>query len=435
MLFGFKRAQDKDIDVDEKTSISLKMFQSINDHVAYIAFETDGTIIDVNSLFLGAMGYENKAEVIGQHHRIFCDSNYVNSDSYTVFWRELASGHSQQGEFHRIKKNGEDIWIEATYIPVCDEHNRVEYVFKIASDVTQKHLNLGSQLAISEALSYSQAIIEFTPDGTILNANDNFCHAVGYRKSEIVGRHHKMFCTQQFYDENPHFWTALSRGELNSGLFERVHKDGHPIWIEASYNPIKGANGKIIKVIKFASDISERILKSQAVSEASKFAQTTALETVSLTEEGAASLMRANELSSSVVTSVVDANETIHQLSEQSKQITQIVTTISSIAEQTNLLALNAAIEAARAGEYGRGFAVVADEVRNLASNTSKATSEITDIVSRNSDLAKSSEGNMSEIEQGINTCNTELEQAKQLIEQIRIAADNVASSVGELGD
>ncbi|MES0984154.1 methyl-accepting chemotaxis protein, partial [Vibrio cholerae] len=129
------------------------------------------------------------------------------------------------------------------------------------------------------------------------------------------------------------------------------------------------------------------------------------------------------------------ANALMTDLSSQSQRITQIVTTINKIAEQTNLLALNAAIEAARAGEYGRGFAVVADEVRSLASNTSQATSEIDNIVKRNSQLTEQSGQTMEQIQAKVTEFNHMLQQTQSLIEQIQHAAENVQKTVSNIVD
>ncbi|WP_415860760.1 methyl-accepting chemotaxis protein [Vibrio metschnikovii] len=127
------------------------------------------------------------------------------------------------------------------------------------------------------------------------------------------------------------------------------------------------------------------------------------------------------------------ANELMGQLAGQSKQIVQIVTTISSIADQTNLLALNAAIEAARAGEYGRGFAVVADEVRSLAANTSKATDEISTIVKRNTELTTTSEASLDSVRSKVTECNNQLSITKTLIEEIRKGAVYVAETIEKI--
>lgn len=112
-----------------------------------------------------------------------------------------------------------------------------------------------------EAVSKSQAIIEFDPDGTILSANENFCGAMGYHLEEIKGRHHRVF-VEPGYAEGPEyrsFWADLARGEAKVAEFQRFGKGGKEVWIQASYNPIFDAAGKVYKVVKFATDITGRV--------------------------------------------------------------------------------------------------------------------------------------------------------------------------------
>lgn len=117
--------------------------------------------------------------------------------------------------------------------------------------------NLRGQL---EALSKSQAVIEFDLKGNILFANDNFLDALGYSLDEVVGKHHSLFVDDAYRHSHEYrdFWTNLGRGEFQSGEFCRITKQGKRIWIEASYNPIFDAEGKPFKVVKFASDITEK---------------------------------------------------------------------------------------------------------------------------------------------------------------------------------
>lgn len=111
------------------------------------------------------------------------------------------------------------------------------------------------------AVSKSQAVIEFQMDGTIITANDNFCKAMGYALDEIVGRHHSMFVeeTTRQSHEYREFWTRLNRGENLPGEYKRIAKGGREIVINASYNPIADATGKLVKVVKFASDVTEMV--------------------------------------------------------------------------------------------------------------------------------------------------------------------------------
>ncbi|MEZ5994115.1 MAG: PAS domain S-box protein, partial [Hyphomonadaceae bacterium] len=122
-------------------------------------------------------------------------------------------------------------------------------------NVTQTRMNAG----MLEALGRAQAIIEFNLDGTIVNANENFCQTMGYSLGEIQGKHHSMFAPPDYARsaEYKTFWDKLNRGEFASGKFLRLGKGGREIWIEATYNPILDGNGKPFKVVKFASDVTQ----------------------------------------------------------------------------------------------------------------------------------------------------------------------------------
>ncbi|MEM6331618.1 MAG: PAS domain-containing methyl-accepting chemotaxis protein, partial [Planctomycetota bacterium] len=109
-----------------------------------------------------------------------------------------------------------------------------------------------------EALSRSQAVIEFELDGTVITANDNFLQTVGYTLDEVRGRHHRMFVDSKTAQSPEYelFWRRLRSGEFDAGQYPRVAKDGSTVWIQASYNPIFDCNGKPVKVVKFATDIT-----------------------------------------------------------------------------------------------------------------------------------------------------------------------------------
>jgi methyl-accepting chemotaxis protein len=122
------------------------------------------------------------------------------------------------------------------------------------------------------AIGRSQAVIEFKLDGTIVTANQNFLDAMGYSLPEIQGKHHSMFVPADQRDSAEYrgFWAALNRGEYQAAEFKRVAKGGREIWIEASYNPILDGSRKPIKIVKFATDITQKKLHNMA--DASKIA-------------------------------------------------------------------------------------------------------------------------------------------------------------------
>ncbi|MDU7582786.1 PAS domain-containing methyl-accepting chemotaxis protein [Aeromonas sp.] len=413
--------------LDEEQGI----IEAIKAGAATVIFSPEGIIQEASTPFLALMGY-GAAELIGQPHSQLCPRAWGESGDYRQFWRRLAQGEVQSGTFERVNRQGETRWLEATYFPVKHQ-GRVTRVLKIASDVTEQHQRLGRLEALTEALDRSRAMIEFTPNGDIIHANANFLSVMGYTLGEIAGRHHRIFCDEAFLREQPRFWEELARGQFKSGLFMRHNSRGQAVWLEATYNPIRDGSGKVVRVVKFASDITARIEQNHATREAARLAHSTAQETLHSAEEGAGLLRAVVQTSSLIASQVDEAIALIGQLNEQSRSIEAIVSTISSIADQTNLLALNAAIEAARAGEQGRGFAVVADEVRQLAARTSLSTDEIARVVQKNRELTARVTDDMAGVAGSAELGKQQIAGVDKLMSEIHQEADRVSQTVSAL--
>ncbi|SIR44824.1 methyl-accepting chemotaxis sensory transducer with Pas/Pac sensor [Rhizobium sp. RU35A] len=226
---------------------------------AMIEFSPQGLVLNANENFCKAMGYRLD-EIIGEHHSKFCETEFTQSPDYKAFWRDLAAGQFKSGQFRRRPKAGQDVWLEASYNPVF-HGSKVVRILKIASDITVTKCASLHDANRLRAIDQSQAIIEFTPDGEIVTANERFLTAVGYELEDIVGKHHRMFMlpAEAASNEYGQFWERLKAGETVIDNFLRIGKGGRKVWMQAAYTPIFDSRGTVYRVIKVAIDVTARM--------------------------------------------------------------------------------------------------------------------------------------------------------------------------------
>jgi methyl-accepting chemotaxis protein len=440
---------------------------------AVIEFDLDGNILHANENFLGAMGY-TLPEIEGKHHSIFVEPADLESAEHRDFWAALRAGEFKAGQFKRIGKGGREVWIEASYNPILDKRGTPCKVVKFATDITKQKQNDTDRAGQISAIRKSQAVIEFSPDGIVLDANENFLGAIGYSLDEIRGKHHGMFVDPEYRQsaEYAAFWQRLKRGEYDAAKYKRITKRGEEIWIQASYNPILDPSGRPYKIVKFATDITKEVkllaelrrmidqnfgeidravVRSSEESEsASNAASATANnvqamataseELASSIAEIAQSLDKSRTATDSASDQAKAAGDLTAKLSTAAESMGGIVSLIQDIAAQINLLALNATIESARAGEAGRGFAVVAQEVKTLASQAAKATdrisAEIKDVQSVSTEVVEalnSIKGSIDVMRENVLTTSSAVEEQNAVTRDLSQNMHGTARAVTEI--
>jgi methyl-accepting chemotaxis protein len=423
---------------------------------AIIEFTPSGEILDANANFLKAMGYE-LGEIRGRHHRLFCDPHYVSSEEYKKFWSNLSSGRYQSAEFKRMTKDGQAIWLQATYNPILDRRGRVTKVVKIATDITdlkRKSLDDAGKIA---AIYKSQAVIEFTPEGTIITANDNFLGSMGYELRELEGKSHRMLCEHTYVSSEGYqkLWQHLRDGHFESGEFERLAKDGHRVYIRAAYNPIFDEDGRVVKIVKFAVDMTaevEQRLANSAISReidgqllgviekvgsarnmaeaAGQTSDTTAgivssvaaaSEELNASVQGIAfGMAQARESVHTIYETATGANQSAQGLNQSADSMGQVIALIQNIASQINLLALNAT------GDAGKGFAVVASEVKALAKQAAQSTATISHEINKMQAVSN-------DVVAAINAISAALDEVLRNVTEAAQAIDQQSTVTGEI--
>ncbi|WP_432415539.1 methyl-accepting chemotaxis protein [Chromohalobacter israelensis] len=405
--------------------------EALDRATAIVHFHPDGTVLDANENFLKMTGYRLD-DLRGQHHRLLCEPAHARSAEYRDFWRRLAHGEHMTGRYKRIGKEGRTLWLEASYTPIIGRSGEVKRVVKTASDITDKVRAENDMRSRLDALDRSTAIIEFTPAGDILTANANFLAAVGYRLEEVVGTHHRLFCETEYASSQAYrdFWTRLNAGEFIAGEFKRLDSRGRTLWLEATYNPVFDGDGNLYKIIKFATDITQRIERHQAESDSARMAYRISTDTGVSATDGTRIIGEAVEEISHIEARIRQTSTVIDELTRHSQDINAVIENIQQITEQTNLLALNAAIEAARAGEHGRGFAVVAREVRELSTRTTHATRDIVSTIDTLRELTQHADAGMRDCLIGVESGVRRAEDAGRTIQRIRQGANEVVAAI-----
>ena len=435
------------------------ILQAVNRSQASIEFTVDGQVLNANENFLKLMGYRLD-EVVGKHHRMFVNESESTSPEYEQFWQRLRSGQFESGEYCRVTKQGKPVWIRATYNPIISNGRLIGFI-KLASDVTESRLSTVEATGKINAISRSQAVIEFDPSGRILAANENFLKTMKYTGDELAGRHHSMFVPPEIRNspEYSTFWSQLARGDFHSGEFQRVAKDGTIIWIYATYNPIFDNFGRVLKVVKFASDVSEqkrlqheherrsaedrmkaeqddtRLLKILSfVDCAGKGNLTQTLEV-----EGADSLARVADAIRALVNQLRDSLRLVSDLTatieSNSKGLESVTAEMVGAAHETELESKNAAITARDVEQNVFLVAENIDHLKTAVSEIARSSNDAANIAHQAVQVADRTNAVMTNLGESSHEIGKVVKVINSIAEQTNLLALNATIEAARAGD
>lgn len=382
-------SEQKQINTDYKGQID-----AIGKSQAVISFHMDGTIIEANENFLSTIGYTN-AEIKGKHHSMFVEPAYARSSEYKDFWKRLNNGEFFVQEYKRIGKGGKEVYLQASYNPIMDLNGKPFKVVKYAYDITEQKIVNADFKGQIDAISKSQAVISFHMDGTIIEANDNFLKTIGYTNAEIQSKHHRMFVDSEYArtDEYKDFWKRLNNGEYFVAEYKRIGKGGKEIYLQASYNPILDLNGRPVKVVKYATDITDQVLlREQLKSATADVSQVLELMAkgnfkarITKEYEGMFKVLKdsLNTMAEKVAGSVREIMKSTESLSSQGTELSSTSQSMEAVADETTR---QAQAVAAAAEQANRNFQTVSSATEEMTNSIR----EIASLVQNSNNIAQS---------------------------------------------
>ena len=415
---------------------------------ARIEFTLDGTILSVNENFEKTIGY-SKEEIIGRHHSMFVTERDRNSPSYKAFWEKLTRGEYQSGDFQRIGKSGKEVWIRATYNPICDAHGNFYKVVKFATDVTEELNRIADFQGQVNAASKSQAVIEFSMEGNVTTANENFLNTLGYSLDEIKGRHHSMF-VEESYRHSPEyreFWAKLNRGEYQCAEYKRIGKGGKEVYIQASYNPIFDLNGKPYKVVKFAiettaavtarEELKVKVADILKVVEAAAAGDLTQTLTITGTDPIGQMATKLGDFLSNLRNSVASISDNATALAGASEEMSAVSSQMSANADETSSQAnvVSAASEEVSANMHTVATGV--DEMNAAIREIAKSASEAARVSQQAVSVANTTNGTIAKLGESSAEIGKVVKVITSIAEQTNLLALNAtieAARAGEAG-
>ncbi|MCB1995256.1 MAG: PAS domain S-box protein [Burkholderiaceae bacterium] len=381
-----------------------------------------GDILSVNEKFIEVSKYP-KNELIGHGHNTTRHPD-MPKEVFKEMWATIGRGNIFRGVVKNRAKDGTPYYVDAVIAPILGENGKPKKYLGVRYDITETEIERQNARGVLGAIDQSYAFIEFTLDGTILHANENFLKALGYRLDEIKGQHHRMFVDPKLAasSEYTQFWRALADGKPQNDLFRRITKSGEDIWIQAVYAPVKDEMGRVFKVVKIATDVTEQVKSRQMLEKAVEQAQ----EVTAAARNG-------------------DLAQRI-PLEGKSGPIRQLCEGVNQLMETTSVIFddVGRVFGALSAGDLSqritRDYAGVFGQVKDDANATSEKLSDIIEDVGRvfsgmaagdlTQRITRDAEGVFDQVK---NDANSTCEKLASIIQEVRSAADALTGAANQV--
>ena len=424
-----------------KSEEEAARLSAMEENYAIISFKPDGTIIQANNNFLNALGY-TLSEVAGNHHRMFCNNTYTNSNAYSDFWKDLAAGKSQIDEFERFRKDGSSVWIQASYTPVKNNSGKVTRVVKFAQDITdaKKVINAAKKaIDLAKTGIVSQTITESTKNEGIEDLKNGINDLLQTVSSKVDGDLNNISNALLSYQrlDFTHRIESRDLGETAQGL-NSLADVINAMLVENKENGLTLDESSNVLLQNVDT------LNTNSNAAAASLEETAAAieEVTSIISSNTQNVVKMSGFANQVTTSVSEGKKlaqqtttAMNEIDDEVNAINDAISVIDQIAFQTNILSLNAAVEAATAGEAGKGFAVVAQEVRNLASRSAEAAKEIKTLVENATTKANNGKSISDKMIEGYNGLSDNIAKTIELISDIESASKEQQTGIEQIND
>ncbi|MHC9064167.1 methyl-accepting chemotaxis protein [Nitrospira sp. CMX1] len=388
-----------------------------------------GDILTVNDKYIDISKY-SKQELIGSPHSITRHPD-MPKDVFKAMWQTIGRGQIFRGVIKNRAKDGSPYYVDAVIKPILGKNGKPRKYLGVRYDLTEQEIQRHNMKGIVDAIDKSYICVEFTLEGAVLTANENFLKTMGYRLDEIKGRHHRMFCDPAYTNSDGYtaLWQKLNRGEFDTGVYRRLGKDGKEIWVQASCNPVKDEMGRTFKVVELATDISDQKRAQNKVEKLIEAASAGQLSERIASEEfiGASKEFTegVNRLLDSVVTPLHEAQQVLAALA--ANDLTQQMTGAYQGEFERIKGSINSVV---------RNMSQTLWAVREAAESVSLGSEHITkgneDLSRRTSEQASALEETSASMEEMTSTVKQNADNAKQA-NQLAAAARETADQGGDV--